>query len=351
MTVNKDNSTPEKRIQYLLWKGFKSLFLMIMAIIAYIQLYEYVSEKPEINISLNESIKNGNEYKTLISIENGSQSISFADIVRPINLDFNDTIKKITHLKSKIKPVYEIQNQLSLSINFDLINKNEKFNFIVYSKGRLEINGVDFRIKNIDNIQIYDFEKKPKPIYRILNIWVILFLVSFLLFIDALLVIAKDKELESLKSFIFDFPLNDKNKKEFIKGYENIYKKYKVRIKPSPKIMKQVIKNLFICFPLMTNEDKNFIKSMTNLKTELYTFYRARTAFLIISPITILISALAITLNYFYYEIAILNNNMSLDGINKVILTILLTLSIMIILFPRRTMNFLFIKKSAKVKF
>ncbi|MDP3352919.1 MAG: hypothetical protein Q8S44_04180 [Flavobacteriaceae bacterium] len=346
----KSKTTPEQRIQELSYKGLKKVFLFIVALITYWQLYEYFNESPEINISLEKSNKTNNSFKTLISIKNGSQSISSIDIIRPLKIEFNDTIRKIESLKSEIKTKYEIQEK-SLIINFDLINKNEDFKFYVFTSLRPEIKKIDYRIKNIENIEFYDYLIKPKPIYRILNIWIILLSISLILFIDALLVIAKDKELGEIKSFISNFPLTLNNMEQFVDGYTNIYKNYTLRFKPNSKFMNQIMRNLFITITCKTTEDIHFIKYLANLKTELYTFYRTRTAFIIISPIVILISITAIFLNYFYYEIDILKTYTNINSINKTILTILFILSSVIILFPRKSMNLLFLKKDAEVKF
>ncbi|MCF6280355.1 MAG: hypothetical protein L3J14_08415 [Flavobacteriaceae bacterium] len=340
----KSKTTPEKTIQELSYKVLKKFFLIIVALITYWQLYEYVSESPEINISLENSNKTNNLFKTLILIKNGSQSISSIDIIRPIKIEFNDTIREIESLKSEIKTNFKTEGK-SLIINFDLINKNEEFKFYAFTSLRPEIRKLDYRIKNIENVEYYDYLLKPKPIYRILNIWIILFLISIILMIDALLVILKDNELQEIKSFISKYPLNINNMEQFVDGYTNIYKKYTLRIKPSSGFMNQIMRNIFMTYPCKTTQNIKVIKYVANIKTELYTFYRTRTAFVIISPIIILISILAIFLNYYYYEIDFLKTNISINSINKRILTVLYIFVFVIIVFPRKTMNFLFVKK------
>lgn len=346
----KDNYSPEKRIRELLVSGGKKLFLVIVALITYWQLYEYITDKPEIDISIEKSELINKNYKTTITVANGSQSITSSDIIERINVIFNDTIQQVKSVASNIQPKYQIINN-SINLNFSLLNKDEKFKFYTFSKSRLKIVSINYRIKDIKQINIYDFENNPKPLNRILNIWVILLIISIILFIDALLVISKDKGLDDIKSYIYNFNLTNKNKKEFIKGYKKIYGQYKLRLKPDKKFMKEIINNLFISFPPKTKKDLEFIKFMANLKTELYTLYRTRTAFIIISPIAFLISIFALFANYYYYEIDFIKNNISINSINKIVLNIVLILVLIIILFPRSTMNLLFLKKGAKHKF
>jgi hypothetical protein len=86
------DSSPENRIKELLLVGIKKTFLVIVAFITYWQLYEYVSESPVITISIEHSKKDNGNYRTLVSVKNGSESISSDDIVSPVKIDFNDTI-------------------------------------------------------------------------------------------------------------------------------------------------------------------------------------------------------------------------------------------------------------------
>jgi len=345
-----ENFTPERRIKELFISGVKKLFLVVVALITYWQLYEYITEKPIIDITIEESTIINSNYKTTIIVENGSQSITSDDVIDEINIILSDTIKQIKAVESKIQPQYQI-NEKSIKLNFSLLNKNEQFKFYVFSNSRPEIKSVNYRIKDIREINFYDFKNKPKPLKRILNIWIISIIIFLILFIDALLVISKDKGLNEIKSFILNFQLGKNNKKEFIKGYKKIYGKYKLRLKPSKKFMKGIINNLFISFPLKTERDVEFIKFMANLKTEPYIFYRTRTAFIVISPIAFLISILALLGNYYYYEIDFIRKSISINSLNKIVLNLILVLVLIIIIFPRSTMNILLLKKNAKHKF
>jgi hypothetical protein len=343
MTDDKKTSS-EKRIQELSFLGFKKIFLVLVALVTNWQLYKYVIESPTLTIYLEDSKIESGTHKSLVSLKNGSEAVSSDDVIRPLKINFNEMIDSVESITSEIKVSYLISDK-SISIGFDLINKNEEFKFYVYSNSRPEIKAVDCRIKNIQKLQFYDYEKRPSPISRIFKVWLLLIILSLLLFVDSLLVVSKDKELGDIKAFIFTFPLNDKNQEEFINGYENIYKTYRLRVKPNSKFMKEIIRNLFRSFPHTTNKEIDFIKNMANFKTELYTHYRTRTAFVIISPLVIIISTVAIFLNYFYYDIGSLNEHISINQINKIVLIILSFITVIIILFPRRTMNLLFIKR------
>ena len=351
ISMNETKSyTPEQRIKKLSFKNLKKIFLVIIALVTYSQLYKYVSESPEIIVFLENSKKDTSNYKTLISLKNGSESISSVDIIRPLKIDFNDTLIKLKSENSKIKAIYKLTGK-SLSIDFDLLNRNEAFKFIIFSNRRPEINKIDYRIKNIEDIKFYDYEIKPTPASRILNIWLIFFILSILTGLDALLVVLKDEGLDRIKSFIFDFQLNTKNNEDFIIGYEKVYKTYTLRIKPSSKFMLEDIRDILKKFPQTNKREIDIIKYMVNWKIELFTLYRTRSAFLVISPIVCFISFIASLLNYFYFEINILQTIISITLINKLILTIILVFTLIAIIFPRKIMNLLLLKKDAKVKF
>ena len=98
----KENYTPEKRIRGLFISVGKKMFLVIVALITYWQLYQYISEKPEIDISIEKSVIINKNYKTTITVANGSQSITSSDIVEEISIIFNDTIQQIKSVASNI---------------------------------------------------------------------------------------------------------------------------------------------------------------------------------------------------------------------------------------------------------
>ena len=224
-----------------------------------------------------------------------------------------------------------------------------KFQFYILTTIRAQIISTECRIKNIKGIKNYNTENKPRPVSRILNIWLILFLLSIVFLVDAILVIVKDKELGNIKDFVKNFPLKQVNIDEFLNGYEAVFKTYKVRIKPDPKFMRQIIANLFLSFQHQTNDEIDFIKFMANLKTEHFIFYRTRTAFIVISPIVILISLFGSLFNYYYYEFDSLKNAFTLSDLNLILIRILLIATILIIIFSRRAMTFLFLKRGGRL--
>jgi hypothetical protein len=342
--TDKKKPTPERRITELGFGLAKKVFLILVAWVGYWQLYEYISESPEITVVIEKTEKAAKNYKTLISIENGSESVSADDIVRPIKLTFTDSILAINPLNTEVKTEYKLLNK-DIIIHFDLINKNEKFQFNILTSKRAQFLSTDCRIKNIKKIKYYDTENKPRPISRILNIWLVLFFLSIIFFVDAILVIIKDIELGDIKVFIKKFPLRPDNIEKFLDGYEAVYKTYRVRVKPDAVFMRQIIANLFISFKHETRQELAFIKHMANLKTEHYILYRTRTAFIMISPIVFLVSLIGSVVNYFYYEFDNLRSLVSLSDLNLILLRTLLVVAILIILFPRRTMTFMFVKK------
>lgn len=346
---NPTKTSPEKKLAELSLKKAKKYILIVVAIITYWQLYEYVSEVPNITVYLENSKNLNKEQITKISIKNGSESILKNDIIRPIKINFDQKLDSVDFPISLVNPNYDINNK-SISLDFDLFNNDEDFIFYLYSNSRPNIQSVDFRIKNIESVEFYDYQKKSKFIHRVV-IWIILLLIAILLFNDALIVISKDLGLGEIKRYIYGYPLTKKNRKVFIKGYEKVYENYKLRIKPPTEFMSEVVKNLFRVFPYSSEKEIYFIKRMTDFKTELYTLYRVRSAFVIISPLIGILSLIAILLNFFYYDLDKLNELISLSSINRVLITLLFLITIIIIIFPRSTMNLVLLKKNSKVKF
>ena len=206
---------PERRLQEISGKLFKRAFLLIISLLGYWQLYEYVSEKPNINIELKSSVLNDKKYTSDIEIKNGSESFSKEDVISPIEIIFTDQISNVIVPESTIKLKYQIKNNV-LYISFDLLNKNEKYNLKIISNKRPQISNLKYRIKGIEKINFYDYENKPSPIWRNFNIWLIFLIFAIITLADSLLVILKDRGLGEIKSFVNAFPLNINNREEFI---------------------------------------------------------------------------------------------------------------------------------------
>ncbi|EKT4498418.1 hypothetical protein VT569_08600 [Flavobacterium psychrophilum] len=337
---------PEKRISELMQNFLKKIFIAIIAIISYYQIYEYIIEKMPVNIEITNSIKKKLFFETEFIFNNSGSPIEESDFTKPIEILLSNNIQKIIYNKNqKAVPKFKIEGN-KIFLKFDLLNKEEKIVFKTLSIDELNIKSINFRIKDIDDIQFYQYINKPKPLERLTNFWLIVFGLSIIFFFDALLLILKDAKLSEMKYLIRNYPLNEKNKYDFMEKYRQLYKDYKVRFKlPDRYLIDFKIKNLLDMYDAYTSEDIRFIKFMINFNTELSIMYRIRTIFIIISPILILTSITGIALNYFYYEIKFLSIY-SLDDINIVLLRIILLLIIIMILFPRTTMNYVFIKRN-----
>jgi len=339
--------TPEKRLIELSTIGFgkiKKIVTLIFLLIGYWQTIKYFTEKPNLNVYLEDSHPINEKFATKITIVNGSQSISKTDFVKPITINLSEQIIKVQSSEKFVNSKFQIFKN-SLIVTFDLLNKDELFSFIIITNERPKIKNIEGRIKSVEEIFFNDYELKPKPLNRFLNVWAILILASIILFIDALLVIGKDIELQRLLSFSKYYNLKKSNIEEYIEKYGEYYSEWKVNIKPNKEFMQDIIRNLFISFPHQTKNDFEFIKDMACFKTNIYSFYRVRTVFIVIGPILFFISFCAIILNYFYFEINGLSEIISLTDINKIATTILLILGIFVILFPSRTMNLVVLGK------
>ena len=340
-------TSPEKRLIEISNIGFgkiKKIITLVFLLIGYWQAIKYFTEKPNLNVYLENSYPINKKFVTKVTIINGSQSISKTDIIKPITINLSEEIIKVQSSEKFVNSKFHTFKN-SLSVTFDLLNKDELFSFLIVTNKRPKIKNIEGRIKSIEEIFLNDYELKPKPLNRFLNVWVILVLSSIILFIDALLVIGKDIELQKLLSFTKYYNLNKSNIEEYIEKYGEYYSEWKVNIKPDKEFMQDIIRNLFISFPHKTKNEFEFIKDMACFKTNLYSFYRVRTVFIVVGPILFCISLCAIILNYFYFEINGLSEIISITVINKIATTILLILGIFVILFPSRTMNLVVLGK------
>lgn len=343
---------PEKRLSELIIKLFKKIFLALIAIITYYQCYEYLIEKIPVNIEITNSIDKKSFIETEFVFNNSNSAIEENDFIKPIEITLSNKIQKIIFGKNqKAIPIFKIDGN-KLFFEFDLLNKDEKIIFKTISTGIIEIKSINFRIKDIDNIEYYNYLKKPKPLQRLTTFWLIVLGLSIIFFFDALLLILKDAKLTEMKYLVRDYPLNESNKYDFMEKYRQLYKDYKVRFKlPEKFLIDFKVKNLLDRYKKYTKNDVMLIKYMINMNTEFAILYRTRTIFIIISPIFILVSLIGIILNYFYYDFSILHK-ISLELINTYLLRAFLFMAIIMIIFPGRTMNTIFLKYSKNaVKF
>lgn len=344
--------SPEKTLFNAFWKYFKKAFYLFIAVISYIQIYEYIEEKQALNITVTDSELVNDKYLTTFEFNNQNTSISKEDVFRPIVLNLNTHILEIFSNKKNTEDIglRLLPKENRLELDFGLINKNESFTFKTLTDNKLRVNEIDYRIKDIDEIEVYHYKFNPQPVQRVLNIWIVVFIISIIMFLDAALLIAKDLKLGEIKRFVLNYPLSKKNRNEFLEELGKLYKEYKVKLKPPYWFFIDFkIKNLLDSFKY-DKENIQLIKTMTNSYLDLFLFYRFRKVFIVVGPILAIVGILGIVFNYFYYDIDILSS-ISLNSINKYLLRTVLGITIMMILFHRRTLNFFLLKKDAKVKF
>lgn len=345
-----DDSIPEKKLFEISKKFISKVFLLIITIVGYFQALDYIRDKIPVAIELTQCRNINTQIKSSFEFSNRNSSIDKSDFITPLEIIMSDTVTNI-YIKKKEKEKYDINlrsNNDTIFISFALLNKNEKFIFEAFSKREFEIKELKYRIKNVDNINFYHFKNNPKPISRIFKVWLFTLLISILLFFDALLVILKDRKLGELKKFVFEYDLTKENKGDFLEKYRLLYNEYPLRIKtPSSFFIDYKIKNLLNSFQNYNNREVNFIRLTISYYTEFFVFYRIRTIFIIISPILFTVSVLGICFNYFYYELPFLRFA-ALDTINYFILKFILMVFLFMILFPRQTMNYFFIKKETR---
>ncbi|WP_134627650.1 hypothetical protein, partial [Flavobacterium psychrophilum] len=154
---------PEKRISELMQNFLKKIFIAIIAIISYYQIYEYIIEKMPVNIEITNSIKKKLFFETEFIFNNSGSPIEESDFTKPIEILLSNNIQKIIYNKNqKAVPKFKIEGN-KIFLKFDLLNKEEKIVFKTLSIDELNIKSINFRIKDIDDIQFYQYINKPKP--------------------------------------------------------------------------------------------------------------------------------------------------------------------------------------------
>lgn len=286
--MSQEEFSNEKKILDIFIKLFKKIFYLIIVIIGYLQAYDYIKDKFPASIEIQQSKFSKTQYKTYFEFINKNSAIEKGDLVNPIEIILSDSVNTVwirKDIQKKFGINFKIKKNV-IAFNFDLVNKNERFNFWSISKKAIKILDVKHRIKDVEQINFYHFKDNPKPIYKVLNFWLLTLFIAIVLFIDSLLVILKDKKLNKMKSFVVSYPLTIENKTDFLNQYRNLYNNYDLRFKtPASFFIDFKINNLLNSFHNYDQKEVDLIKFATNWYTEIFILYRFRTIFIIISPI------------------------------------------------------------------
>lgn len=295
---------PEKS-NNILFKIIKFLyenFIIILPVLVGINLLLQGLNSNDLTIYLYENESVGVNYQSKFEVYNEGTPISKHELIQPlvINLEKENAIIDFDLIEKNpeaIKVWFSKLKKNKLKVDFDLLNESENIKFSIKSIKPIEAFTVSSRIKNIEEVVTYHYQIKPKFYDRIGKFWMFLLLFSILTFVDASLLVSKNKQLKKVLNVIDN--LNDTvEKQQFLTAYKAAYSEYKVRFKRNKDTITADIGQLF---DSITTGNLNDVKLKMDAATKRAVLYKLRKPYLLISPLLFIISLLAIIGSIVYY--------------------------------------------------
>lgn len=278
-------------------------FIIILPVLVGLNLFLTNIDSNELTIYLYDTVKVNNSYESKFEIYNEGNPISKYELIQPliVNIETENSIKDFDLISKNpdvIKVWFSKLTANKLKVDFDLLNESENITFSILSKNPIKEFTVSSRIKNIDEVVTYHFQVKPKFYDRISKFWIFLFCFSILTFIDAFLLVSKNKQLNSILTLIDNLDTNT-NKKIFEDAYKLKYSEFKVRFKRNKE---SLVDDICFLFDSITETNLNEVKLKMKTITKRSVLYTLRKPYLLISPILFLISLLVILGSILFYS-------------------------------------------------
>ncbi|MGB0974173.1 MAG: hypothetical protein ACPGU9_04190 [Flavobacteriaceae bacterium] len=291
-----------KNIVFKLIKFLYENFIIILPILVGANLLIQTLSSNDLTIYLFESEQVNERYLAKFEVYNEGMAISKYELIQPlvINLEKDNAIVDFDLIEKKPEAIKVWLSKLTsnkLKVDFDLLNESEHITFSILTKQPIEKFTVSSRIKNIEEVVTYHYQIKPKFYDRIGKFWMFLIVFSVITFIDAVLLVAKNKQLKQLLQHIDSISELTK-KQEFIKGYDAAYVAYNLRFKRNKLAVKTDIAMLF---DEITANNISQVKQKMKAVTKRAVLYKLRKPYLLISPVLFLISLIAIIGSIIFY--------------------------------------------------
>ncbi len=278
-------------------------FIVILPVLVGLNLFFQNIKSNELTVYLYNTIELNNGYESKFEVYNEGSPISKYELIQPLTLNIGSENKindfdLISKSPDVIKVWFSKLTSNKLKIDFDLLNEDENITFSILTKKPIEQFTVSSRIKNINEVTTYHFQVKPKYYDRIGVFWVFLFIFSIVTFLDAYLLVSKNKQLNSLLIVIENLDVNS-NKKIFEEDFREKYSNFKVRFKRNKE---SLIIDLCSMFDSITEKNINEVKLKMKSITKRSVLYTLRKPYLLISPILFIISLLVIVGSILFYS-------------------------------------------------
>lgn len=295
-------SVKSNNIIFKMIKFLYENFIIILPILVGVNLLLQSLSSNDLTIYLYDTDQIEGKYVSNFEIYNEGEAISKHELIQPliINLEKDNAIIDFDLIEKEpqaIKVWFSKLTSTKLKVDFDLLNESEHIKLSILTTQPIEKFTVSSRIKNIEEVVTYHYQIKPKFYDRIGKFWIFLMVFSIITFIDATLLVNKNKQLKQLLTLIDTVSaMTDKDK--FIEAYIKAYDAYKVRFKRSKATIST---DISIALDELTLVNINDVKYKMSTLTKRAVLYKLRKPYLLISPILFLISLIAIIGSIIFY--------------------------------------------------
>ena len=276
--------------------------MVILPILVGVNLFIEYATTNELTIYLFSAKEEQGKHISKFELYNEGNPISKYELIQPLVVNVGDEnaiidFDLISKEPTAIKVWFNKLTKNKLKIDFDLLNESENITFQIETRKPIDEFTVSSRIKNIEDIVTYHYKVKPKFYDRISVIWLLLMVFSIISFLDAMLLIGKDKELTKIKQLINSFSV-DTNQTDFLEHYKMLYSNYNVRFKRNKS---GVVNEVEAILNQSGEESLSVIKEKLLTTTKKAVLYNLRKPYLLISPVIFVICIIAIVVSIVYY--------------------------------------------------
>ena len=277
-------------------------FIIILPLLVGANLLIQGLNSNDLTIYLYEDEQIGTHYHSKFEVYNEGMAISKHELIQPliINLQKENAIVDFDLIEKNpeaIKVWFSKLTKTKLKVDFDLLNESESLKFSVLTTQPIEKFTVSSRIKNIEEVVTYHYKVKPKFYDRIGKFWIFLLLFSILTFIDAALLVSKNKQLKRLLNLIETLSYTT-DKTVFLNAYNTAYSEYKIRFKRNKEA---IVTDISMLFDTLTTDNINEVTQKMSVVTKRAVLYKLRKPYLLVSPLLFLISLIAIIGSVIFY--------------------------------------------------
>ncbi len=295
-------STKPNNIVFKIIKFLYENFIIILPLLVGSNLLIQSLNSNDLTIYLYEHEQIGVQYQSKFEVYNEGMAISKYELIQPliINLQKENAIVDFDLIEKNpeaIKVWFSKLTKTKLKVDFDLLNESESLKFSVRTTQPIEKFTVSSRIKNIEDVVTYHYKIKPKFYDRIGKFWIFLLLFSIITFIDAALLVSKNKQLKNILNLI-DTLSNTTEKTVFLSAYKQGYTEYKIRFKRNRET---IVADISVLFDTLTPDNISEVTQKMYVVTKRAVLYKLRKPYLLISPVLFLISLIAIIGSIIFY--------------------------------------------------